>query len=439
MSDHESPEEIERDIEQTRAHVSRTLNDLQQRLSPSSLIGETLSSATVGSALRSARSGTADFATSLGRAMSHHPLPVLLTGIGIAWLVFSSRSGENGEPRREGASYDPDRMPTPREDLSPPVDREDPSRRPTYRQAEDEALRPSPGGTASSGDFGTAETGNGGQGNAGAGAAAAQPFDTRTDAEVTEELKAAAASKRTSGIGQRAAERTRGAAASLSSGVGRVSQTLSQGVERMAGAVKGGGGAAYRTTKDVAERATYAARQVPARVGSVAQSTGSFIQENPIISGAIAVGLGAALALMIPSSRRERRLIGEASDEVKSSVRQAVEEKVERAKDVVRTAAEAAADAARKEATAKGREPAAAGAAGDETAGAPTQDRPGSAADMPGSVRDVGRPAASSEVDIPTGSRPATAGEAAATVGPSEEVSTGRVYTREDRIKEEKV
>jgi hypothetical protein len=204
----------------------------------------------------------------------------------------------------------------------------------------------------------------------------------------------------------------------------------------MTGAVKGGGAAAYRTTKDVAERATYAARQVPARVGSVAQSTGSFIQENPVISGAIAVALGAALALMIPSSRRERRLIGEASDEVKSSVRQAVEEKVERAKDVVRTAAEAATDAARKEATAKGREPA---AAGDETAGAPTQDRPGSVADMPGSVRDVGRPAASSEVDIPTGSRPAAAGEAAATVGPSEEVSTGPVYTREDRIKGEKV
>jgi hypothetical protein len=186
----------------------------------------------------------------------------------------------------------------------------------------------------------------------------------------------------------------------------------------MTGAVKGGGGAAYRTTKDVADRATYAARQVPARVGSVAQSTGSFIQENPVISGAIAVGLGAALALMIPSSRRERRLIGEASDEVKSSVRQTVEEKVERAKNVVRTAAEAAADAARKEATGnKGREPAGADAAGNETAGAP----------------------ASSGVDIPTGSRPATAGEAAATAGTSGDVSTGRVYTREDKIKEETV
>ena len=70
MNDDNSPEEIERDIERTRADISRTMNDLQQRLSPSALIGETLGSAAVGSALRSARSGTADFATSLGRAVS---------------------------------------------------------------------------------------------------------------------------------------------------------------------------------------------------------------------------------------------------------------------------------------------------------------------------------------------------------------------------------
>jgi hypothetical protein len=358
MSDHDSPEEIERDIEQTRAHISRTLNDLQQRLSPSSLIGETLTSARVGSALRSAGSGTADFATSLGRAMSHHPLPVLLTGIGLAWLAFSTRT-KNEEPRRTAASYDAGRMPVPREDLGPLAEREDPSRSPTYGEAEE-------------------ETGNGGEGIAGAGAAPAQPLDTRTDAEVTEELKAAAARKRASGIGKRAAERARDTAASLSGQVGRVSQTLSQGVERMTGAGKGGG-AAYRTTKDVAQRATYAARQVPTRVGSAAQSAGNFIQENPIISGAIAIALGAALALMIPSSRRERRLIGEASDEVKASVRETVEEKVERAKDVVRTAAEAAGDAARKEATGKGSESGPAEPAPGEPAGTPTEEQRGAA------------------------------------------------------------
>jgi ElaB/YqjD/DUF883 family membrane-anchored ribosome-binding protein len=249
-------------------------------------------------------------------------------------------------------------MRTLREDLSPQVEREDPSRGPSYEQSESATLGSGSGGEASSGEFGTAGTREGSAGAGGAG-----PLDTRTDAEVTEELKAAAARKRDSSIGQR----TRGAAASVSGQVGRVSQTLSRGVERMTGAVKGGGGAAYRTTKDVTQRATSAARQVPTRVGSVAQTTGTFVQENPIISGAIAVALGAALALMIPSSRRERRLIGEASDEVKSSIRQAAEEKVEQAKDLVQTAAEAATDAARNAVTGKPGEPAAASAANETT------------------------------------------------------------------------
>lgn len=152
----------------------------------------------------------------------------------------------------------------------------------------------------------------------------------------------------------------------------------------MAGTVKGSGSAAYRTTKDAAQRAVSSVRDVPARVGSVAQTTGTLVQDNPIISGAIAVALGAGLALMIPSSRRERELIGETSDEVKASVREAVEEKVERAKDVVRTAAGAAADAARKEAS---------GSSGGEGSSTPAQDRPGATEGMPGSVHDVGKPA----------------------------------------------
>jgi ElaB/YqjD/DUF883 family membrane-anchored ribosome-binding protein len=217
-------------------------------------------------------------------------------------------------------------------------------------------------------------------------------LDTRTDAEVTEELKAAAARKRDSSIGQ-----PHGAAASVSDQVGRVSQTLSRGVERMTGAVKGSGGAAYRTTKDVTQRATSAVRQVPTRVGNVAQTTGTFVQENPIISGAIAVALGAALALMIPSSRRERHLIGEASDEVKSSVRQAAEEKVEQAKDVVQTVAEAATDAARKAVMGKPGEPAAASASNETT----------------------------SHIDVAAGATP-VASEATTGVGPTEELAWRR-------------
>ena len=364
MNDHDSPEEIERDIERTRANVSRTLNELQERLAPRNLVSDTLNSPEVMSALRSAGSGTLAFAADLGRVIGRKPLPVLLTGIGLAWLAFSKRA--NNKSGHRVVSYGPDRAPTsmPREDVGAYAERQDPSRAPTHGPSEDDLLGAESGGEAS-GDYGAEPAGNDGSGASDTGAG--RPLDTRTDAQVTEELKATAARKRAASIRQRAAERARGAAASVSGGVGRVSQTLSEGVERMTGAMKGSGGSAYRTTKDVAGRATSAARQVPARVESAARSAASFLEENPILSGGIALVLGAALALMIPPTRREREFIGETSDEVKSSVKQAVKEQVDRAKDVVATAAEAAADAARKEVKGEAGEPAPAAPAAQTT------------------------------------------------------------------------
>lgn len=350
MSDHESPEEIERDIERTRADIDRTLNDLQYRLSPNTLMNKALGSARVKTTLQSAGSGTAGIAANLGRTMRSNPIPVLLAAIGLTWLAFSSSSG-NGKRKRQLTDYDSDDLATRVYDEGSDelLGREDPSRGPRYEHVNDPTLRfgatPGPAkmkahnpGTS---DW-SADNNSSGELN--------EPLDPRTDAEVTEELRLRASQRR----GSRIRERARGVAASVSGRVGRVSETLSEGVERMSGVMKSSGGT-YETTRGVAGRATQAVRQVPARVGGAYESAGDFIQENPIISGAVAVALGAALALMIPSTRRERKLIGEASDQVKASVREGVAETVDRAKDVVRSATEAAADAARKEA-AKGHE-----------------------------------------------------------------------------------
>ena len=76
MSDHESPEEIERDIERTRADIDRTLNDLQYRLSPNTLINKALGSARVKTTLQSAGSDGRHGRQS-GRTMSSNPIPVL--------------------------------------------------------------------------------------------------------------------------------------------------------------------------------------------------------------------------------------------------------------------------------------------------------------------------------------------------------------------------
>ena len=100
MSDNEFPEEIEREIEQTRADIDRTLMDLQHKLSPNALINRVYSSSGVKTALRSAGDGAAGAAAGLGRVMSDNPVPVLITAVGIAWLAFAGRSSGMGERRR---------------------------------------------------------------------------------------------------------------------------------------------------------------------------------------------------------------------------------------------------------------------------------------------------------------------------------------------------
>lgn len=92
-----SPEEIESDIERTRAEVSSTLDAIQQKLTPGQLIDQAVSYART--------SLPADFGANLGNAVRDNPLPVALVGIGLAWLMASGRHSDGlARQRRLAAS-----------------------------------------------------------------------------------------------------------------------------------------------------------------------------------------------------------------------------------------------------------------------------------------------------------------------------------------------
>lgn len=101
-----SSAQIEREVEGSRARLSETLDALRDQVSPGHLMDQ---------AVEYVRgSGGADFAQNLGRSVRDNPLPVLLIGAGIGWLLLSgSKSSESSttEPRRAlpapGTSYSP--------------------------------------------------------------------------------------------------------------------------------------------------------------------------------------------------------------------------------------------------------------------------------------------------------------------------------------------
>ena len=85
MSD--DPEQIEERIEHTRARLSQNLDELGDRMSPGNLVDE---------ALRYFETGPKEFAGSLGNQVRANPMGALLTAAGVAWMAL----GRGQDPMR---------------------------------------------------------------------------------------------------------------------------------------------------------------------------------------------------------------------------------------------------------------------------------------------------------------------------------------------------
>jgi len=90
------PEDILAEIEHTRHEMDSTLTAIEHRLTPGQLVDQGLDY------LRS--SGGSEFLSNLGHSAKQNPLPVTLAGIGLAWLMASSK---NPPARYATESYGP--------------------------------------------------------------------------------------------------------------------------------------------------------------------------------------------------------------------------------------------------------------------------------------------------------------------------------------------
>ena len=83
---------IEADVQQSRHRLNDTLSELGSKLSPGQMLDE-------GLGLLQGQAG--QFAGKLGRQVRDNPLPILLVGAGIAWLVVSSRQSAANRLERD--------------------------------------------------------------------------------------------------------------------------------------------------------------------------------------------------------------------------------------------------------------------------------------------------------------------------------------------------
>ena len=238
VSNGASPEQLEREIAETRAEIDATLVAIQNKLSPGQLLDQ---------ALGYVRRNGGEFAGNVGRSMRDNPLPLALVGVGLSWLMVAGN----------------------RPDSRPAIDRAGPT-------DGDGRTREYVSGTARAvGDWATS---------------------TREDI------------KR------------------------KADEVVSEGQER----VHRAGETVKETYEEAQAGAASLARSAAAGAGRAQEFAGRFINDHPLVIGAVAVAAGAVLGAFVPMTRREGEIMGEEAAQARKAVSDGAEETFGTAKKVAR-------------------------------------------------------------------------------------------------------
>lgn len=295
VSENRSPEQIESEIEQTRAQMQSTLDQIQRKLSPGQMVDEALSY------LR--HSGAGDFTSNFGATVRHNPVPVTLMSVGIAWLMMATR-----QERHPSSHSTPD-----------PADIgwQDPAAQST-RERIGEAMT----------SFG-----------AGAGEAGSKISSSTPDLGDRVSTSAHNVRDRVS-TGHNVSERAATTAHNVSERVGQVAGGARDGAAQLASGVS-------QFASDTGARAAHlasSARDSAYRVGDIARhqydrarSGAEYLaHEQPLVLGALGLAVGAAIGASLPTTQREDRWMGETRDDLVETGKQQFQD----AKETVQDAAQ---------------------------------------------------------------------------------------------------
>ncbi|HTJ58742.1 MAG TPA: DUF3618 domain-containing protein [Devosiaceae bacterium] len=287
--------QLELEVAEQRERLERRVAELQQRMSAGRIVDEVLNYAK--------SSGGNDFVTNLGRSVRVNPMPVALTGIGLAWLMtransnsaINSRSAADDQGDWASSSEQGERYPFARV-------RGASLRR--IRQASDDGGQRFSEFTDEAGARFKARTDDLG-GRAGHFAdetgALYRGFVDEAGNRVREFLDEAG--NRIGDAQGWTSDRWEGASERLSNIGDTVTNRVGLVADRAA---------------ELRRRASGAGSRLQSNAGSAGKTMVDLLQQQPLIAGALAFAVGAALAAALPPTRREDRLIGAPADQLKA-------------------------------------------------------------------------------------------------------------------------
>ena len=339
-----SPSTIEKQIDAKRADINRTLNALEERFSPGQMVDQTLGAF---------RDNGGEMAQNLGRQMRDNPVPFLLAGVGLAWAMMSSssRSGSSiGHYRSRygyGGDYDGrhfDERDDYRDDDAygrrggrdrhyGPVGDGGSDLTPRYTAG----TVPSTTGSYAAAyaydgddddDDGFLDKARDGFDVLGNRLSDAKEDLTRKVSEMSDEARRRYESM-SDDARTRYDEGRRRYAEMDAEGRRRYHETrIRARVKRQEWerGLRDGMASARAYGRDAGRRARRQAR-------STVSSASDFVQEQPMVAGALVVAVGALIGALLPASRVEDRYVGEYADEAKRVAREHGEAGLERVRD----------------------------------------------------------------------------------------------------------
>ena len=328
--------EIERELDDTRSRLDATIRALQHKLAPATMVDQTVAYFTEG--------GGVELGRNLGRSMRDNPIPVALIGVGFGWLMLSGA-------RREGRSSSSGWRDRPwmREDrFGGGLDHDMHGRYAASRMrqsGEGSVHQPLPYEAAAYEDLATKAYQAGSRVERQVGEAE-DAFHDRVHAArgavlgIAREAGEAAASFR-----QRVEQALTAAADSVRSFASEAGDRAGHLADRGQAAARD----AYEYGVSTAGEMRQRAGQMAGQARGMGSRTVDYVQDQPLLLGALGVTVGAVLGLMVPSSRHERRIVGAMRENFGETARLAVGEAGERVARVAGTVVDTAQEAARRE------------------------------------------------------------------------------------------
>ena len=283
-----SSTEIESDIRQTRGRMDATLDELGDRMTARSLLNSALDwweSRSVG-----ARTGgaTKDTYQTVARYVKENPIPALLVGAGVAWMIIEATTSDDEETRfyTEPASHKGKRS--------------DSATRyyPSEYQGDDQTVT---GGKSS---LGIAESAK----------------DKLEHAKEAVGEVAGAAKEKVAALGD--------ATTKAAEDAGRRAQQV------------------YQEGRSTARKI---GRNIESGYHSSAEQLENAMEEYPLAVGIGFAALGALIGVLLPRTRREDELLGEQSDQLVKATKEKGQELLERGKVVAERVTQSALDEARQQ------------------------------------------------------------------------------------------